>query len=206
MADVIGVAEINVWRQGRSLAAVGSQLAYHRADRRPVRTQEARIKLRRGVPFLLELHVADDGELVGDPGVERQHLGNADAGHHGVDRLEFAAIFDRGIRLRVVEVDVRRAAVQVNEDDGLIARTRPLGSLQAQHVRQGERPDAEEESAGNHDETQAGSTGGSTSGKPSYHGPTCDASALLELDRIGVSSWKVGGFYPRSRSSRIHRS
>ena len=71
MADVVGVADKDVRRHGTANAGIAAQLADDGADGRPIAFQEAGVEFRRRVPLLLELHIADDGELVGDLGLQR---------------------------------------------------------------------------------------------------------------------------------------
>ena len=76
---------------------------------------------------------------------KRQQLADLHAGHVGLDRLEFATIFDRGVRLEVVHVHVTGAAVQVDHDDGLVRRLPRASPLcpKAKHVRQAQAANAE---------------------------------------------------------------
>ena len=104
----------------------------------------------------LGLQAAQDGELVGDLGLERHQLADVHARHVGLDRLELAAILDRRVGLQVVHVDVAGPAGQVDHDDrfvGGLGADGPLG-LEAEQVGQGQaaeaqRPDAKEIAAGN---------------------------------------------------------
>src|SRR5262249_17989717 len=114
------------------------QLTDDTADRRMIAAKVARVELRRGVPFLLELHVADDGELVRDLRVQRQQLADVDAGHVRPRRRELATVLDGRVRLEVVHVHVAWPTVQVDHDDGLVVACRRGLRPQTQKVGQGE--------------------------------------------------------------------
>ncbi len=146
LADVVGVAEVDVGRDRRPHAGVAAQLADHRADRRAVAAQEAGVQLRRRVALLLEAHVADDRQFVGDLRLQGHQLADVQAGDVGVDRLELAADFDGGVRLHVVEVDVAGAAVEVDHDDGL-ARRAGGGAVGPEPQQVGQRQSADAEGA-----------------------------------------------------------
>ena len=53
----------------------------------------------------------------------RQHLGNLDTRHAGRDRLELTANLPRRVHLQVVHVLMRRAAREVDHDDGFLPLT-----------------------------------------------------------------------------------
>ncbi len=97
---------------------------------------------------------ADAGELVPHLGLHREMFADLHSRNVGLDRIEFAAEFDRRIGLEVVHVHVRRTARQVDHDRGLVPRRRRLagwgrgGRAQLKHVGQrqtgAERADLEE--------------------------------------------------------------
>ena len=64
-------------------------------------------------------HRADHRDLVVDLGELRQQLGELDAGHLGVDRLEDAADVVGDVVLGVPQVEVAGAALEVEQDDAL---------------------------------------------------------------------------------------
>ena len=102
---------------------VAAQPGYDRAERRMMGGQvDARVVACAGLDVRMLLardDGADAGELVPHLRLQGEVLADLHAGDIGRDRLEFAAILDRGIRLEVIHVDVRRAARQVNQDGGL---------------------------------------------------------------------------------------
>ena len=55
-------------------------------------------------------------------GDAREQFANVDAGDVGVDRIELAADFARGVGLDVPHVQVGRAAGQIDVDDRLVLR------------------------------------------------------------------------------------
>ena len=63
---------------------------------------------------------ADDRELVGNTGDERQMLANLDAWHVGGNGPEFTANFRRRIQFEIERVLMRRPARQVNHDHRLV--------------------------------------------------------------------------------------
>ena len=140
VADVVGVAEVDVRRQGGADAGVVAELADHRAERRAVAAEEAAVQFRGGVALLLELHVAKDGQLVGDLRLQGHQLADVHARHLGPDWLELAAVLHRDVGLQVVEVDMAGTAVQVHHDDGLARRAGAGRALrfQPEQVRQGQ--------------------------------------------------------------------
>ena len=69
-----------------------------------------------GAVLFDEVQAAQHHELVHDAGLLRHQLAALHAGHVAADRLELAAKFDRGARLHVVHVQMRRAAVQEDHD------------------------------------------------------------------------------------------
>ena len=73
--------------------------------------------------------------LLGD---QRQHLADLDARHGGANRLELPADLPRRVHLQVVHVLMRRAAGEVDHDDGFLApaAARGLGSPQQLRQRQ----------------------------------------------------------------------
>ena len=89
-----------------------------------------------------ELHIANDGQLVGEPRLAGHVLADVDAGHVGLDRLEVAADLDRRVRLHVVHVDVAGAADEQNHDDRLGARRLVLGA-KAEQVAEHQAAEAE---------------------------------------------------------------
>ena len=117
---------------------------------------------------------ADDAELVGLPGQQRQMLGDADAGQRRRDGAELAADLGGGVGLGIEGVVMARAALHPQQDaaDGLAlgaaGRRRPR-RLQAEEAGQrqtqgGQAADAEESAAG-----QAGAVGGAA-GEQIEHG------------------------------------
>ena len=69
-------------------------------------------------------------------GQARQVLADVDAGDVGPDRLELAADLDRGVRLEVHHVLVRRPAGQEDHDDGLVRAADAGLGLGPQDLRQ----------------------------------------------------------------------
>ncbi len=69
------------------------------------------------------VHAADDGELVGHPRGLRQQLGEPEAGHDGVDRLERAPVLGDGLGLGVEGVHLRHPALLEDHQD--VLRLRP---------------------------------------------------------------------------------
>ncbi len=136
----------------------------HRADHRVVVDEaDRRARIAAGQEAFVAAAVvgelvsdgADEGELVGDAGVQGQQFAHVEAGNVRADRPERAAVLRRGVRLHVVGLHVRRPTRQPDEDDGGVGRLTRLRRLQTQgqqsahtHTAQGERTHLEEAAPG----------------------------------------------------------
>jgi hypothetical protein len=114
---------------GDAVGALALHAVDHRADHRVIVDEPGRLlRIAAGEEALVAAAVvgevvgdgADDRVFIGDPRVHRQIFGDVDAGDVRVDRVEFAAIFGRGVGLEVVHLHVRRPAGQPDEDDGIV--------------------------------------------------------------------------------------
>ena len=85
--------ETNVRRQSATL--VRSQAADDGAERGPINTRREAGRQYLAVMIAGRVKAANDGQLVGDLRLERHQLAKVDAGHIGLDGLEFAANLDR---------------------------------------------------------------------------------------------------------------
>lgn len=72
----------------------------------------------------IDMQRTDDGELVHHPGLLGEQFGDLDARHVGVDRLPQATVLDGGLGLHVVHIEVARAAIEPDQNNGggLLAR------------------------------------------------------------------------------------
>jgi len=142
---MIRVADVDIGRDRRANARVATQLADDRAERGTIALQEAGVQFGRGVPFLLELHVADNRELVGNLGLHRQQFANLHPRHIGLNGIELAPIIDRRFGLQVVHVHMAGTTVQVDHDDGFVSnagrrillrpQTQQIGQREAAHAK-----------------------------------------------------------------------
>ena len=123
---------------GRQLARATELPADEGAERRALgRLGEAGVDLLEFVLHRLdELHGADEGQFVGDLGLERHVFADVETRNPRLDRPELAAILRRRFGLEVVHVEVAGATRETDHDDG--ARLLGLGGLrlEAQDVRQ----------------------------------------------------------------------
>ena len=118
------------------------QLGDHRAKGGPASRRFLRTERVAGEADVVRVFVAraDDGadrrrpvHLLGD---QWQHLADVNARHSSADRLELAANLPRRVHLQVVHVLMRRAAGQVNHDDGFFALAAARGCGGPQQLRQ----------------------------------------------------------------------
>jgi hypothetical protein len=74
------------------------------------------------------VHGADEDHLVGMAGVQRQDVGDANAGDVGLDRAVGTAILGRGVGLGIIGFELAGPAVEPDEDDRLVTGGGPLGA------------------------------------------------------------------------------
>ena len=126
--DMIGIANVDVGRKRGADICITPKTGYDRTDGGAVPLQKPAVKFRSGVPFLLELHVANDRKLVRDFRLLRHQLADVHSGNTRLDRFEFPAILNRRIRFEVIHIHMTRPAIEINHNDGLAATRYTAGS------------------------------------------------------------------------------
>lgn len=81
---------------------------------------------------------ANEAELVGALGQTWEQLANVKTRHVGVNGTKHAAVRDRGIRLEIKRLQMRRPAAEIEQDDGGVAGLISGGGAGLEQVRQSE--------------------------------------------------------------------
>lgn len=81
------------------------------------------------VEVRIELQVANECQLVRDPGLHRHQFADVKARHIRLDWPEFSPILDRCVRFQVISINVTRPAEQIDHDNGLRLRPGLHGTL-----------------------------------------------------------------------------
>ena len=133
-------------------------------------------------------HAPEDRVAVGAGGQLREMLADVNTGHVGGHRLELAAVFGRGVGLKVEAVEVGRAAAKVDEDRRL-RRCRQVGFLRpGQVVGKGYRRAAESP------DTEHVSSSHAVTGSMYRHGvPSFQAEKISRIDRAPTGRGPVSG-------------
>ena len=92
---------------------------------------------------VLVMHRAEENHFVRELRVQRELLGNANAGNVRLNRAPRPAIFGRRVGLRIVRLHVTRPAVEPEEDHGFLAAPRRARGLEPQPVRRREAEQSE---------------------------------------------------------------
>ena len=113
------------------------------AERLQVLLPVSRLALKRVMLAVRLDQRPNEGELLRRFRQPRHSIGNVQSRHGGGDRKKLAADLDRGVRLRIDRIHLRRSAVQMNVDDGFTRATDPRLRFGAEQLAQRQAADAQ---------------------------------------------------------------